>query len=259
MTGTAVSGGNTALWYQVFATGHPVLSGKQRRYSVLPGAPRCRLCEAPFGGVGGWVMRLRGLHASERNTHFCNACDGFLQAFPGGAEVPMSMMMADMRGSVELSSRMSPSEFATLVIRMRTELRAILELTDGFILEYQGDSVLAVWPPGFVGESHAARAVEAAEMAVKGSSSVPLFGAAVHTGTVFIGTVPDVGGYMKGISAFGVDLNLLARLAHLARPGQVIVSAEAYEAAGRDRSRASFQSFELKGIDHPVEGVCLDH
>lgn len=229
---------NRDLWYQVFATGYPVLAQKQRRSSVLPGAPRCRLCEAPFGGVGGWMMRLRGLHVSERNANYCNACDGFLQAFPGGAEVPISMMLADIRGSVEMSSRMAPAEFARHVIGVLQVFHRILDKTEGFVLEYQGDSVLAVWPPGFVGKSHSEKAVRAAEMAAEAagglSGAQAMFGAAVHTGTIFIGTVPDAGGHMRGIGAFGRDLNVLARLAHSAQPGEIIVTEDAYCAAGRD-------------------------
>jgi class 3 adenylate cyclase len=117
------------------------------------------------------------------------------------------------------------------------------------------------WPPGFLGDGHAEMAVEAAELALalstSGPPSLPLFGAAVHIGTVFIGTVPDVGGRMCGISAFGIDVSLLARLAHRAGPGEIIVSAAVYEAAGRDRSGVGFQSFDRKGIDYPVDGLCF--
>lgn len=54
--------------------GHPV---------ILPAPPRCRLCLVPFAGIGGWLMRRRGKAPSSRNPHCCNACDRFLDAFPG--------------------------------------------------------------------------------------------------------------------------------------------------------------------------------
>lgn len=253
--------GNTELWYTVFAEGHPVLATKQRRYSLLPGAPRCKLCEAPMGGAGGFLLRMTGLYQSNRNPHYCNKCDGFLSAFPGGAEVPMAMMMIDIRNSVELSAKTSPKDFARLVMAMRTDVHELLDKTDGFVLEYQGDSVFAVWPPGFVQGKHCDKAIEAAElaarMAARRSHMVADIGVAVHTGTVYIGTVADVAGNMSGISAFGYEVNLLARLAHAARPGEVLVSTATYEAAGRPLPAKPRLFDSLKGIDTPVNAISL--
>jgi adenylate cyclase len=253
--------GNTELWHTVFANGHPVLAGKQKRYGMLPKEPRCKLCAAPFAGIGGWLLRRRGLHASERNPHYCNACDGFLDAFPGGAEVPMSMMMADIRGSVALSAQTSATDFARLVVAMRNDVARILEETDGFLLEFQGDSVFAVWPPGFVGPLHANLAIKAAELATRlfsaRSDGTPLpIGIAVHTGPVFIGTVA-VGSVMKGIGAFGLEVNILARLAAAAAPGEVLVSAATYSAAGLPLPSEGLRSEVLKGVETPVQAVSL--
>jgi adenylate cyclase len=261
MSGLTKHEGNEGLWHTVFADGHPVLAGKQKRYTMLPGAPRCRLCHAPFGGVGGWVMRMRGLRASERNPNYCNACDGFLDAFPGGAEVPMSMMMVDIRNSVHLSANTSPTNFAKLVTAMRGDMLEILARTDGFVLEYQGDSVFAVWPPGFIGNNHAEKALEAAELAARLASSpghlTAGVGMAVHTGNIFIGTVSAPGGRMQGIGAFGLDVNLLARLTHAARAGEVLVSTATFKAAGRPVPVEKIRTEVLKGIDHPVDAVVL--
>ena len=253
--------GNTELWHTVFAHGHPVLAGKQKRYGMLPRDPRCKLCAAPFAGVGGWLLRRRGLHASERNPHYCNACDGFLDAFPGGAEVPMSMMMADIRGSVALSAQTTATDFARLVVAMRNDVARILEETDGFLLEFQGDSVFAVWPPGFVGPKHASLAIRAAEMATRlfspRADGTPLpIGIAVHTGPIYIGTVA-VGSTMKGIGAFGLEVNILARLAAAAAPGEVLVSAATYSAAGLPLPAEGLRSEVLKGVDAPVQAVSI--
>lgn len=253
--------GNEGVWHTVFAEGHPVLAGKQKLYRVMPSSPRCKLCEAPFAGPGGWLLRQQGLHASDRNPHYCNACDGFLDAFPGGAEVPMSMMMVDIRNSVALSGQTSAANFARLVMAMRDDVAAILEETDGFLLEYQGDSVFAVWPPGFVGPGHAGRAIAAGQLAARvfagrGDGPGPI-GVAVHSGTIFIGTVSAAGGKMQGISAFGLDVNLLARLAHAARPGEVLISAAAYAAAGQALPTSGGRTETLKGIAEPVEVVAL--
>ncbi|CUH22592.1 hypothetical protein JSE7799_00599 [Jannaschia seosinensis] len=42
--------GNEELWYQVFRLEHPVLATKQKRFSLLPGRGRCKMCYAPLTG-----------------------------------------------------------------------------------------------------------------------------------------------------------------------------------------------------------------
>jgi adenylate cyclase len=40
----------------------------------LPSEPRCRLCHAPYGGVGGRIMRRVGFGPSRKNPGLCNTC-----------------------------------------------------------------------------------------------------------------------------------------------------------------------------------------
>lgn len=253
---------NEELWYQVFALGHPVLTAKRARHRVLPSSPRCVLCSVPFAGPGGWLMRRFDLHQSERNPHYCNKCDGFLTAFPGGAEVPLSMLMVDVRGSTAMADRLPGAEMARRILAMRELLHDILVRTKGFVLEYQGDSLFAVWPPGFVGENHAEKALEAARL-LSGAqeqserAGTPI-GTGVHTGQVYLGTIPDTGGRLRGIGAFGRNVNLLARLSQAASSGQVLVSAAAFEAAGEPISSEQVQRLTLKGLETPVDVVALD-
>src|SRR6516165_3924341 len=101
---------NEALWRTIFADGHPQLKSFQRLHSWLPSPPRCKMCFAPFRGIGGLVMRLRGKAPANRNPRYCSACDKFIRNFPGGAEVELSMLFVDVRGSVPAVARLSPTE-----------------------------------------------------------------------------------------------------------------------------------------------------
>ncbi len=255
--------GNEELWYTVFADGHPLLAKKQGRFTLLPSDPRCKLCYAPFGGMGGWFMRLRGLKPSARNPRYCTACDSFLEAFPGGAEVTMSMLIMDIRDSVPMSAELSPKDFAATVNAVRDAVTDTLCEHDGFVLEFQGDSIFAVWPPGFSGDDHAKKAIAAAESAVRtlvrkaGSDQTVPIGMAVHTGEVYIGTVTAAGGRMQGISAFGYDVNLVARLAAQAAPGEALISKAACDAAQRPAEPDQTVSKDLKGVEGPTEAVVL--
>ena len=115
---------NEEVWYAVFGPGHPDLQKQHRLHKRLPSPPRCKLCLAPFGGLGGAYMRLRGKRPSNRNPRFCSACDHFIRAHPGGAEVMLSMVFADVRGSTALAEQVSPTELMlapgqTVKLRLR--------------------------------------------------------------------------------------------------------------------------------------------
>ena len=87
-------------------------------FHILPHDPRCKLCNAPFDGEGGFIMRsLLGRKRSSLNPHFCDVCEDYAKKNSGGAEVEMSMLFVDVRGSTALSEQMSPSEFQKLINR----------------------------------------------------------------------------------------------------------------------------------------------
>lgn len=251
--------GNEELWYQVFQVGHPVLSGKQKRFSMLPGRTRCKMCYAPLNGLGGWITKRMGLQASSRNPLFCNACDGFLQTFPGGAEVDLAIMFCDLRGSVELSAGMSPKEFKELIVFMRETIIPVLWHSEGFVLQFQGDSIIGVWPPGFSGKDYVKKAVDGAykmsevlKSAKLNGKTVPV-GISLHAGRAYLGTVASVGNDLQEVSAFGYDVNVAARLSDAAKAGEVLISEAALMAAGRHAEAVDLQSFELKGADTSIK------
>src|SRR5262245_24409624 len=51
-------------WQEVLTTGHPRLKRMQKLMRLLPGPPRCKICNNPFGGVGGHICRLAGFRPS---------------------------------------------------------------------------------------------------------------------------------------------------------------------------------------------------
>src|SRR5262245_24666928 len=89
-------------------------------------------------------MRLRGKARNRRNPSYCDACDKFLQAFPGGAEVELSMIFVDVRGSVHLGEQMTPTGFSHLMNDFYAMAADALIETDGFILETEGDHVVGI-------------------------------------------------------------------------------------------------------------------
>lgn len=250
--------GNTDLWRTIFADGHPDLSAQQKFHGKLPTDPRCRLCSAPFAGLGGLYMRFRGKKQSSRNEHYCNACDGFLDTFPGGAEVEMSVLFADIRNSTSFAEAAGPQAASERVNSFLNSSTKTITDNDGFILAFYGDCVVAVWPPGFSGPDHAAKAVktagEIAAQAGTGAEAVPV-GVGVHCGEVYIGTVQAAQGLFRDVSIFGVEVNVTARLAAIAGAGEAIASGDILGKAGRKNT--ALTSHDLKGISRPVEAAPL--
>src|SRR6266508_590885 len=92
------------MWHDWFMTDAFKVEKQRHLMGLLPHDPRCRLCHSPFHGIGGVVVgTLFGTKQSNLNPHFCNKCEEFAKKHPGGAEVEMSMLFADVRGSTALS------------------------------------------------------------------------------------------------------------------------------------------------------------
>lgn len=249
--------GNPDLWATVFGPGHPDLLKQHRMHRILPSKPRCRMCLVPFGGIGGWIMGKRGKAPSKRNPHYCSACDGFLEAFPGGAEVDMSILYVDIRNSVSAAEGMASQAVSERVNTFLKTATDIITNQDGFVMAFYGDCVVAVWPPGFSGADHAAKAVSTAQTlqrAFGAASAIPA-GIGVHSGPVFIGTVEAGQGTFRDISIFGHSVNVTARLASAAPPGEALASTDAASMASIPVTNA--RAFSMKGITKPVMGVSL--
>src|SRR5690349_13949367 len=106
-----MAGANEEVWLAIFRDGHPKLRSYQHLHRwLLPWElPRqeCKLCFAPFEHSGGWLMRLRGVGRSITNRNICTRCWKFLEAFPGGAELELSLIFVDIRGSVAAAERLT--------------------------------------------------------------------------------------------------------------------------------------------------------
>lgn len=241
-------------WWEWFSTSAFDVDKRLRHiFRMLPRDPRCKFCNAPFQGVGGTLVRmLYGKQRSQLNPRFCNMCDEASRTFPGGAEVTMSMLFADVRGSTALSEKMSPTEFSQVINRFYSEATKIITQEDGLVEKLAGDAVAAFWGAGFAGPDYVRRTINVAQSMSRTMArlNIPV-GIGVHSGVAFFGAMGTADG-LTDISAVGDEVNFAARLASKAAAGEIIVSEQALDAAGMDGNALESRSLELKGIAQPA-------
>lgn len=226
-------------------------------YALLPADSRCRICKVPFTGASGKLMQALGKSPSYINPHLCSACDTFARLNPGGVEIKLSMIFADIRGSTNLAESMKPADFRHLIDRFYGTATDVLCQFDAIIDKLAGDQVSGYFVPGFVGPNHARAAVQAAQeiLRVTGHGDpqgpwIPV-GVGTHTGEAFIGAVGTRGGLVD-VTALGDSVNIAARLASSAGPGEILLSQETYLEAGLDLGDLEQRQLELKGRSQQV-------
>jgi adenylate cyclase len=250
---------NEAVWRAIFETGDPKLETIRRRHSQIPSAPRCRLCLAPFGGIGGFVLRWRGKGRAMRNPAYCDACDKFLEAFPGGAEVRLSIVFADVRGSSQTASELGNAAFADYMDRFFRAARQAITETGGFVAEFRGDCAVGTFPQGLCGADHPRQAIACARLLLgdnapraRDGSPIPI-GVGVHTGRAFLGTRggPD-GANRQDVGVLGENANVAAFLSQGAAAGEAWITEDACAASGGALASAPRRDVSVKGAAAPI-------
>lgn len=234
----------------------------RRFMQSLPADPRCKACRQPFKGAVGMLMRAIGRAPSKLNPQLCNVCDVYIAKNLGGAEVELTMLFADVRGSTALAEKMNPGEYSRIINRFYQESTDVLVRADALIEKLIGDEVAAMFVPGIAGPMHSGRAVDAARGILQATGHghpdgpwIPV-GIGVHRGMAYVGAVGSENG-VNDIVALGDTVNTAARLASLAATGEVLVSGDTVSAADLDVRGAEQRVLQLKGRSEDVNAYVL--
>lgn len=168
---------------------------------------------------------------------------------PKGSARPASelrpFLIADIRGYTAFTQRSGDERAAALVDRFAAVTQTVVAAHDGTVLELRGDEALCV----FTSPRKALRAAVALQRRfVEETQRDPELPLPVGIG-IGIGEAVAVGsGYRGGA------LNLAARLCSLARPGEILATAEAIHLAQRldGLSYVPKHAVRLRGIDGAV-------
>ena len=242
----------------------PGLARFRRFMGRLPHGPNCKLCAAPFEGPAGAVLRHVGFARFPGNPAICNSCIKSLnKAGVYGAEIPVSLLFADIRGSTGIGERLSPTDYRAFLDGFyRLSSRAILD-HDGMVDKFVGDEAIGLFFTGISGVGHTNAAIRAAYALLDAASrpdaspSGPIpVGAAVHAGNAFVGST-GADGAVNDFTALGDVVNTTARLASESAAGELLVSVEAAGAAGLDETSLERRTLIVRGRSDAVDVLAV--
>lgn len=259
---------NTEVWRTYLTTGgtlkemnlpwfeHPSL---KPIYRMLPSEPRCQICYIPFEGIGGFISRkLLNVKPSAMNPHMCDMCERFAERFPGGVELEVTILFADIRGSTPLAEKMQAREFSELIHRFYLAGTKALYANNALIEKFVGDGLVAFFAPAFAGPNHARAAIKAGKDILratgheKGKTPWVPVGVGINTGVAYIGSVKMEGGHTD-ITILGDVVNTTARLSSEAATGELLVGDRAMDMSGLPKDAHENRKLSLKGKHEIVD------
>lgn len=228
-------------------------------FRVLPSDPRCHICYIPFKGLGGFISRrLLDVKPSAMNPHLCDTCERFAERFPGGVELEITILFADIRGSTPLAEKMETREFSQLIQRFYLAGTKPLYSNGALIEKFVGDGLTAFFSPAFAGTNHALSAIKAGREILRATGHRPgktpwiPVGVGVNTGVAYIGSMKMEGGHTE-ITILGDVVNTTARICSQAKPGEVLVGEAAMEMSGLSKDEHELRRLSLKGKQEIVD------
>ena len=227
----------------------------RRLFSLVPGALRCKFCNAPFRGRYAGMFGKIGYTPSRKNPNICERC--IERAPEGGALVPVSVLFADVRGYTSIAEQLSSVETTALLHRFYHAASVALLAHDAILGQIAGDEVMAIFVPGLAGSRFPRQAVEAAGALLRGvgygttAGSWLEVGVGICTGEEYVGNVG--GGGFKDFTAIGDITNTAARLQASAAGGEILMCAATYETVASAHPVAEPRLLQLKGKQSTVQ------
>lgn len=225
----------------------------RRTLRIIPSDPRCRFCQAPFGGVG----KAIGIKPAAANPNYCRSC---FDALPTTThELDVGLLFADLRGFTAWSESHDFREAADLVTRFYATSNRALTVDDAFI-DFIGDQVMAIYIVEMpsLGASTADMMLAASRRlvdAVRKDVALLPVGVGMHMGAAQVGALAT--GASKSFTAIGDVVNTAARLQSAAGACEVVVSEKVYRALSGTKPSAERATLEVKGKAEPLTAFIL--
>ena len=175
----------------------------------------------------------------------------------------LTVMICDLVGSTALSTRLDPEEMAAVIDAFHATCAQIISAYDGFLVDFQGDGILAHFGYPRAHEDDAERTARAslelvaALARLETPAAVPLtVRIGIATGLVVVGNLGE--GDLRDHGVVGDTPNVAARLQALAEPGMIVVAASTRRLLGNLFHLRDLGWHEVKGIAEAVEAWAVE-
>ncbi len=219
----------------------------------------CIICATPLTGLLGGIGRAAGIKRSSQNPNLCNRCDVHVA---DGSIVEVAVFFADLTNFTPLTAELGPAgthEVVDAFLRMAKE--AVVKW-DGFVVQFAGDEIMALFNVPLPRDDYGRRAVAAAgelQEGMRGLSErfgIPLqVTIGIACGHARVGRLGSDDA--KDYTAVGDVVNRAARLTSHVEPGGILVDAGVYDGVRNEFPDARHERVPLKGFAEPVEVVGL--
>ncbi|HVB78532.1 MAG TPA: adenylate/guanylate cyclase domain-containing protein [Candidatus Binataceae bacterium] len=235
-----------------------------------PGAKFCADCGSALAGDKPFAGSLSNNHpASDSLAHSPRAypskhlADKILQSKSAleGERKQVTVLFADVKGSMDLAERMDPEEWSQIMSRFFQILSEGVERFEGFVDKFTGDGIMALFGAPIAHEDHAQRACYAAlrlreeinryatevkrEHGVGFSTRMGL-----NSGEVVVGKIGD--DLRMDYTAQGHTVGLAQRMESLAEPNTCYLTAATAALVGGYFALEDLNEFRVKGVAVPV-------
>lgn len=224
----------------------------------------------PIRGPLSIPFKLLGIKISRMNPNLCNICETMFTKVKRKKQliIPATVFFADLRGYTNLSQGADSEEVVAMLHEFYDECAAVVWERDGIINKFIGDAVLAIFNFPIMRDDHVRQAVLAAIelqrkcsekkklMVTKGDGTAcPIgVGVGIHTGLASIG---EVGTAYKDFTIIGPVVNMASRVQGIAKSGEILVTEEVYREVTNLFPGSESRTYELKGIENPVNAFTL--
>lgn len=182
----------------------------------------------------------------------------------GGKKRELTVMMADLRGFTSISEGLSPEKVTDVLNYFFQSMLPPLTEHKGTVIEYLGDSILAVFGAPIASEHQTENAIAAAikmqnnmeqvnEYCVHNGYPLMEIGIAIHRGEAFIGNVGSE--QLMRYNVIGSVVNECSRIESFSVGGQVLASKECLSHINAPVEISDRQEIQAKGLQYPIT-VC---
>ncbi len=179
----------------------------------------------------------------------------------GGERREVTLLFGDLRSFTGFSEKTSPETVVHLLNAHFDAMVGIINTHDGFVVDFLGDSLFAVFGALLADAGHARKAVSCAvEMQLarqrlngqneaQGLLSLEM-GIGINTGTCVVGNMGSMQRIKYGV--VGHAVNLASRLESFTVGGQVLISESTYQAVAPQFELAGPLSAYAKGVEGAI-------